>query len=418
MSRSTEASLKVLLLLGSTLITLASIEAGLRFGYRKYEFAAEAGYQRDAERIFARKPGTSKIRQHVDTGKPYALIHNNLAMRQHRDIPASPEPDEIRIGFFGDSFTENVRVSAPHSFPEVLDHLLDTHSVHATTLNFGVDGYGIDQSYLAYRDSEAARQLDDVVYVFCANDVRNLYENRIFELNERGELIQHRPAGMRWWYAFLSRAHLTYLFVDFRNVLSAAFGTGSPSQPGYVFTKEAARQMRLERQARSHDQRADAIQSSLYQGVPSERLDGYTAIFRAVLARWRSEAQAAGARFHVVLIAREVESRLAGMFDGYDVLDLWLAFHAQGLQEGVWRFENDGHWNEFGNQFAAIELYHHLTPLLGLEPKSPEEFERELYVYYRAWPEFWQPTRGVRPSPVSEARASAIRRRYTPLEGP
>ncbi|MEM7393651.1 MAG: sulfatase, partial [Verrucomicrobiota bacterium] len=124
----------------------AALEIGLRLFYPRYRFAAESGFSRDAMRIMARQPDRRVRRAHPDTGERHWVMHNNLALRQHRNMTPEEIDGGVNLGFFGDSFTENVRLDAPYSFQESLDFLLNEtgDSTRYNVLNLGVDGYGTD----------------------------------------------------------------------------------------------------------------------------------------------------------------------------------------------------------------------------------------------------------------------------------
>jgi hypothetical protein len=412
---------RLLLLLISIGFVASTLEVALRTMYPRYEFAAESDYVRDAQRIYVRQPWSAEIREHVDSGEPYPLLRNNLGMHQHRSIPIEKVKGEVRVGFFGDSFTENVRLYAPHSFTEVLDHLLQRHSGVHTVLNFGVDGYGTDQSYLAFRDAPAAQDLDHIYYVFCANDIRNLYETQIFRLSDEGELIQ-RPAPMSsWWRSLISKLHVTYFFLDFKNRISVRFGGEAQSVADHVyrFRRAVASGQRLEQSERSHDAEADGIEDDLLSAVASDRSQHYIKLMQRLLGRWRAEATARGASFHVVLLPSEQESTQAKLFEGYSLINLSREFQRYSIAERDWTFENDGHWNEFGNQLAARALYLHLASALGLEPYPPLEIDHAINDYYSAWPLRWQTPKANSPGKQSpERNLAAVRRRYSELEQP
>ena len=115
------------LAVGSVVIALLLAELTLRTVLPRYADAAETRRARDPYRIWAPEPNTAEVRLHPDTGLPHLILHNNLALRQHRDIAPEKAPGVRRVGCFGDSFTENRRVAGPHSYPEVLDFLLNRH---------------------------------------------------------------------------------------------------------------------------------------------------------------------------------------------------------------------------------------------------------------------------------------------------
>ena len=204
----------LILSLVSTVLCLAVVEVSLRMFYPKYEYAANADFNWDTSRIWRRKSNSHYTRNHPDTGRAHAVYHNNLTLRQHRNFEEQELRTAVNLGFFGDSYTENLRLPAPYSFTELTDYLLNTRVPQFNTLNLGVDGYGTDQSFLYYLDFKYAKELDYVFYVFCTNDLRNIYENNIYALDERGGLVRSQVPPSPWWVRSIRRFHTTYLVVD------------------------------------------------------------------------------------------------------------------------------------------------------------------------------------------------------------
>ena len=114
------------LLLASCLAGLLLCEAGLRLFHPKYEHLAKPALIRDPNLKFARIPNHRGFFRHPDTDAMHPLHHNNFGLRQHRNFSASDLESSVNIGFFGDSFTENIRIEAQFSFTEPLDYLLNT----------------------------------------------------------------------------------------------------------------------------------------------------------------------------------------------------------------------------------------------------------------------------------------------------
>ena len=125
-----KASVNLSLLLASLAVCLAAGEAYLRVFHPVYEYAAEAEYDLDAKRIWARGAHSASTGSHPDTGVRHLVIHNNLALRQHRNFSDGDLAAAVNIGVFGDSFTENRRLPSQYSFNEVLDYLLNL-PIHA-----------------------------------------------------------------------------------------------------------------------------------------------------------------------------------------------------------------------------------------------------------------------------------------------
>ena len=131
-------------------------------------YAAESYFVRDDYRIWSRSPNSRQERPHPDSGVPHEVYHNSFALRQHREFSDAALQDSVNVGFFGDSFTENLRVPAPYSFTEPLDYLLNTSGTAFNVLNFGIDGYGTDQAFTYYLHSPLSGRLQHVFYVFCS----------------------------------------------------------------------------------------------------------------------------------------------------------------------------------------------------------------------------------------------------------
>lgn len=74
----------------------------------------------------------------------------------------------IRIGFFGDSFTEARQVELGATFFRLIENNLSDRNVE--TLAFGVSGFSTLQSYITYSKWGNQFDLDLVVYVFVEND--------------------------------------------------------------------------------------------------------------------------------------------------------------------------------------------------------------------------------------------------------
>ncbi len=401
-------------LLGEILVVLVGFEILLRAGHR-YDFVAESLFQVDSTRIWGRRPDVEFTRHHPDTGAPYRVINNNLAMHQHRRIDPVERPGEVRIGFFGDSMTENLRLPAPHAFTEVLDYLLRLRGEDVTVLNFGVDGYGPDQSYLYYRDSSLSRDLDHVVYVFVWNDVMNLYENGLFDLADDGTLEQHLAPRSPGWIRALGRVHLTYLLLDMRDRLRLRSTPVEPRREDASDAEQKRRRSHL-RWARRHlDQTAVLLAAEARSGWRSEVARHHVALLRRLVGRWRYEVERAGGRFHVVIAPALWEADYAGLFEGYDVIDLDAAFRREDLGL-AWKFEKDDHWNELGNLRAAVYLDRHLAPQLGLGPLGERELTEQLHRYYHAFALPWKPTEPATPMPLDPDAARGIRARYAGLE--
>lgn len=415
-----------LLLFGiSLIVSIALLEAGLRMFYPKYQDAADVQFQYDGMRISSRPPNTRRVSRHPDTGEEHAVIYNNLGLRQHRDFSASDLENSINIGFFGDSYTENVGLPGPYSFTEPLDYLLNAQPNQDTTanrphfnvLNFGHSGYGTGQAYINYLYPETPARIEHVFYVACSNDLRNLFEHNLFYLDANGKLQRNRALEPPWVIRALSRLHSTYLALD---VYYRLFPRKNDWEPLSARLLQERRMDKAVRK-RTHSPTADGIENALRAGEDTLELTDSVKLFRAILRAWKEETERRGQSFHVVILPHPVDRKLPIFIDpDIDVINLYELFAAAAgtYNYSTWFFKEDGHWAEAGNQMAAIQLYKLLEQETGSTAMSNEQIEQQLYRYYKAMPYGWQPPHWVRETTTNDTELQHIRATYLPLESP
>ena len=392
------AAVNLSLVLASLLVCLAAGEGYLRLFHPVYEYAAEFRYDFDRRRIFARRAHSMSNKPHPDTGMRHVIIHNNLALRQHRDFSEDDLADAVNIGVFGDSFTENVRLPSPYSFTEVLDYLLTLPSRdneaqdRINVLNLGTERYATDQLLLHYEDFRYASDLDVVLYVFCRNDPRGIYENGLFHLDETGALTRNPAIGRSPWISLLSRLHMTYLVIDgTRRLAILAKGKVADSDEFLEASEDInVELLRQGREERLGSAEAMALEADVVDGeAESELAKDAVVVFRSLLRTWQQMVQERGGRFVVAILPRPVEDRMAAMIPPeIDTVNLFECFNEHVAEYSYapdWRFVNDAHWNEQGNMLAAVCLYRFLERELNLPVRSLDELLEQLHRYYAAF---------------------------------
>lgn len=400
------------LLLGSGLVSLSLCELSLRLFYPKYQPLAETQFSRSAARIWARIPNSRSVGAHPDTHLSHSLHHNNLALRQHRNFSEADLTAATNIGFFGDSFVENIRMAVQYSFTEPLDYLLNHGRTRFNVLNFGVDGYGPSQSFLYYEDFPYAKELDHVFFMYFLNDLVDIHETGLFHLDNTGQLVRHEAIQSSWWITFISRLHLSYLILDITEQLS--------------FHRQEAfinRNFIYDREERISGGQRKSTGDNLYM----KRLDDESekdsfAIFQQLMRRWRQKVENNGGIFYVVLPPKFIlRPQISSFFqeEDFETVNLYRCygnrdetFFQLHWEESPYRFRNDSHWNEAGNQLAAICLYRFLEQKFGLPPLSEDALSEVLHRYYAAF-EGWKPANMEgRSIAVFPKTAVAIRERY------
>ena len=394
------------LLLASCLAGLLLCEAGLRLFHPKYAPLAEAALVRDPNLLYIRIPKLCGTHPHPDTQAAHSLCHNSLGLRQHREFSAADLESSVNIGFFGDSWVENINMEAQFSFTEPLDYLLNLGGEGAfNVLNFGVNGYGTSQPLLRYELWDHRESLDHVFYVYCENDPKNDLASGLFRLDDAGRLARGEAAPSR--FALLSKLHLSYLALDAAGRLFAHF------------EEIAANAERLEREYRWRR----GLYHYQHPGVPHRAF----ALFRQLLRRFKEVVESNGASFHLVWLPMEgydapgvaaivgeegvATFSLRDCFGERDPAHLrtpWLA--------SPYRFERDFHWNEAGNRLVAVCLHRFLAGRLGLPRLSEEEVAQALRRYYSAFEAPGSVTLLAGKAQPASPTTAAIRRKYGVLE--
>jgi hypothetical protein len=200
-------------ILKNTALTLFAVTLSLLLA--EFALRIEGRYQDLVSQVLVPSPAIweppvnqVEFRPHPDLDTPIEIRFDRDGVRNHSE-PSTREKRNI-IGFFGDSFVENRRIEDRFSFTSILD--VAAHP-GARVVNYGVDGYGLDQSYLRYKKYEN-HDIHDVVYVFCENDLRNLYETSLTEMTPDEEDIAFHVPRINPFYQLIGRFRITYLVIS------------------------------------------------------------------------------------------------------------------------------------------------------------------------------------------------------------
>jgi hypothetical protein len=291
--------------------------------------------------------------KHPDLNVPIERRYDRDGVRNHSELSTS-EKQKI-IGFFGDSFTENSQIEDRFTFTSILDIAANPS---ARVVNYGVDGYGLDQAYLRYKKYER-HDIEHVVYVFYENDLRNLYETGLTKIAQNGDIeFAERRNPL---YRLLGRLHVTYLVITAyykAHALLDESRTGEwkgPSERQLLageWKGPSERQLFAARYARSFDEYSGAIETDFLSPVMSTETLQLSQKFLLLLEKWKREVEASNRTFTVLVLPWKLDDAIATKllrnFSGRVV-------HSVGNFENCdhCMFSNDGHWNEYGNEKIA-----------------------------------------------------------------
>jgi len=158
---------------------------------------ANSIYEWDDHCIYRLRPNSQKtfVRSSLNGGERIPISINSQGFRgpefSPEPMPADARPRRVVV--YGDSFIEAEYSAFEKTFPEQLrSELTGRLKANVDVINAGVIGYGPDQMLLRM-ESELPRLKPDCVVAcfFADNDLGDLLRNKLFKLDDRGELQSH-----------------------------------------------------------------------------------------------------------------------------------------------------------------------------------------------------------------------------------
>lgn len=330
-------------------VGLLTAEVCLRWLRPHYSYQAKALRELDSHRLLIRPSYAMTTYPHPDKDELVRVRYDRHGLRVAAGGPAYQHPQIW--GFFGDSYVENLRIQQGQLF---IDHLsLALEEQDQGVLNFGVEGYGPDQSYLAYLDFPHKNQLKKVFYIFCHNDLANLVENKIFDLRA-GQLKRLLASELPLWKKAIGRFYLTYFALD-------VFHQWRGRETEKFFRPFSANRTtpwlgRKNLQARHQKRR----QGPIHVGAKELKL------LKRILVNWREEVESRGGEFEVVVLpdrrSHEVAQSFQGLYDQGNWHFTRSEFFEHFDRQEDWMFENDDHWNELAQKKFADYLLRKFAP--------------------------------------------------------
>lgn len=348
------------LLLFSILVGLIVSELVL-IALGKYDDLVEQGLK-PSNTVYTRYQNNQEERDHPDLHYPIEIMFDRNGIRNHTGVPTDEFKDPV--GFFGDSFTENRRIEDRFSVSSILNELLGSPRV----INFGVENFGLEQSFQRYLNFEDRIPLEYVVYIFCANDLDDLNKVHLFDIEGEGILVnrvENRPISTKHWIlSKLGRLRLTYLVVESAYRLRGKWNETTQNDLNerlYDALEERFRDHRIQ-----PEHYFTPIDQALLQENISDQTIHLMEKFNFILSAWDKRVAANGAGFSVVVLPGNIdqfvfrELRQLNQDNSIDVVYLPKAHEAIGLGRYSSYFGKDHHWNEVGNLAALPIIYAHL----------------------------------------------------------
>ena len=272
------------------------------------------------------------------------------------------------IGFFGDSFTENIAIDRQFEYSNVINNHLKNYQV----VNYGVGGYSADQvflRYLKYRDHD----FKHIFYLFMPADT-GFATDIIF--NNDGTYFLNKKE-ISHFYQILGKLNITYFFLDVFYISK------------YFLSKNYTK-MNIENYN-------DVLANKIYRKFYSMKFD--TCIknkafcdsnFLKLLKVFKKEVESNNSKFYVLLYPnnkhikhfKEIIKNDAENFN-YFILNKDLEYDYINKKKNEYHFKNDDHWNEYGNILFAQNLSD-IFEKLGIKSKRINKVNifKEIDLFY------------------------------------
>lgn len=181
---------------------------GVKYNLARYDSITGYGYYPNTTNIYRNDRGDYAKRSINEWG----YFDKNYTKKK--------KAGNVRIGFFGDSFTQAAQVPLEQTFHYLIEDTLKDKKVE--TLSFGVSGFSTFQAYLTSNKWADFFDLDIIVYVFFENDPGDQIESIKKEPTFPYPLLTDGHLTVDNSFRELGR-HKTKLYYRFFDYLTANF---------------------------------------------------------------------------------------------------------------------------------------------------------------------------------------------------
>ena len=326
MKRQWKSNLLIILI--STLIGLVIFEFVLKM-YGRYNHLSEQKLVL-SDAIYE-KPKSSVLKnEHPDLKIIILNQYDSDGIRNHDEIQTKDKKNIY--GIFGDSHVENINIKNEFQFTT----LLDNHFKDQKFVNYGVGGYSIDQIFIRYL-TFSKHDIKKVYYVFSGNDAGTIGSNNLIEFtNNDYELIKPK---FRLLEKIIGKLNITYFLIDAYYIVRSK-----------IYLKHTLVDI---------DNYPKKLAEKLYYKFLSEKASNKdqidnVVIFNKILQTFKEVANKNNASFSIIVLPSKEENaafeRLVKNKENFEIINLYsLSKEILNDFNKNLKFENDSHFNEYGN---------------------------------------------------------------------
>lgn len=153
--------------------------------------------------LYERPSSSFQKVKHPDLNYLTSNYFDENGVKNYSNIPTHKKKNII--GFFGDSFTENINIKKDFEFSNILNKVTSDHEV----VNYGVGGYALDQSFIRYLKYQK-NNFKHIFYLFMPGD--QVSSSNLIEFKDNTFIIKEPSIGS--FFKILGKLNISYLIFD------------------------------------------------------------------------------------------------------------------------------------------------------------------------------------------------------------
>ena len=291
--------------------------------------------------VFERPKNTTLEFEHPDLKTKHYIYYDQDGVKNSKKIRTKNKKNII--GFFGDSFTENVGVSEKFELVNILDQSTKKYNF----VNYGIEGFSIDQAFLRYYKYKN-HNFNSIVYICHTDDyprykiIQNIKNDGTFDVKEYKYSLLKKIS---------SKLNLTYLLIDSYYKLK------------FILKKKEFYKNKLYLEHKINNLFSNSIVSTILKNtnpatLSQNKRNKLEENFIKVLNLFNNEVVKSGKDFYIFVYPSEKNINL---FNNIELKNLNIFFLKKNVLKKNNKFINDGHWNEYGNLEVSRQIIEILT---------------------------------------------------------
>jgi len=286
--------------------------------------------------VFERPNDITLEFKHPDLNTKHYLYYDQNGVKNTSKITTNKKKNII--GFFGDSFTENVGVAKEYDLVNILDKSVKKFNF----VNYGIEGFSLDQAFLRYYKYKN-HNIDTVIYICHTDDypryniIKNMKEDGTFQINE----YKHNR-----FKKIIGKLNLTYLVLDSYYRLKFIIKKKN-------FYKNKSYLEHKINNFFSNSIVANILENTNPKEISEDKRNKLENNFIKMINLFNNEVVKSGREFYVIVYPSKKNINL---FNNKKLRNLNIFYLKKNVLDKKYKFKNDGHWNEYGNLEVSSQI--------------------------------------------------------------